>query len=82
MTLVNTTLSSLDRAYISHMFRKFGVPYNMVYVSTARRKCIDIDINDIKKMIELYDERLANNYNANYVTTRKRWIKIYNELRG
>jgi len=82
LTLVNTTLVPRDRHYITQMFRKFGISYERVRVDGHKRKVNKIDINDIKKMIDIYSERLANNYNANYIVTRRRWIKIYNELKG
>ncbi len=81
MTLINTTLSPLDRYYVTQMFRKFKISYTTVKVEGIRLKCASVDIDDIKSIIDMYTARLEKQYNANFICTKKRWVRIYNTLR-
>jgi outer membrane protein assembly factor BamE (lipoprotein component of BamABCDE complex) len=80
MILIKTNLTRLDQHYIAHSFRRFGISYDRVKVKGVTRKCVKIDFDDVKKVIEIYNDRLKEKYDANYIITRKRWIGIYKEL--
>jgi hypothetical protein len=79
--------SSEDRDFIQHGFKRFGIKKHYLELKkdsvfkSRGYSCLTCSLNDIQSVINIYEDKIKECWKASYITSKRKWMKIYNVLK-